>query len=204
MGKNITSSVPPDSNISDAVTASGENISHALLQLQTTLNTLIENSSGINSSQIIFAMFIAFIGALSAYLFNYFHWKMVEKKGKVSRISRGLSDLIGDLEEISVSYWVCDYMEEQQQEIHVAEISIKSKRHLISKYIRIISDELNTTKTALVKQNLEEFNLEIFDLVTGDGFESKTRVASKHKAMEIAKRCSDVKAMISSLEFCNK
>jgi len=201
VGKNISSLTPPDSNISDAVTASGENISDALLQIQTTLNSLIENSSGINSSQVIFAMFIAFIGALSAYLFNFFHWKMVEKKGKISKIAIGLSDLIHDLEEVSVSYWVCDYKEEKQQEIHVAEISIKSKRHLISKYIRIISTELNTIKTASVKQHLEEFNLDIFDLVTGDGFESKTRVASKQKAMEIAKRCSDVKAMISSLEF---
>ena len=189
------------SSLADNITALSSELGDSIDNLTTTLSSLLEPANSLTFTQFIFAIFVAFIGAFSAYLFNLFHWSMVEKKQKVSRSSLALSLLIKDLETTAVDYWIQGFKEKKHKKIHAAEISIKSKIRLVSKYIVLITPELNTQKTEYIKQKLEEFMLEIFDLVTGDEFESKTREPSKYKATKIAIRCSDIRAVISALDF---
>jgi hypothetical protein len=176
-----------------------ENISDAVMRLSETISSLHAPSIGITSEQVYFAVFIAFIGAFSAYLFNLFHWNMVNKKQRKDGISITLSVLVGELESISVTYWLNDYDKECKQKIHATEIAIKSKIRLIVRYIGILSAELNSKKLESKIKELDDFRFDIFELVTGDEFESASRIASKAKAIKISNRCSDVKAMISSL-----
>lgn len=189
------------SNLADNITALSGDLSGSIDKLTTTLSSLLEPANSLTFTQFIFAIFVAVIGAFSAYLFNLFHWSMVEKKQKTSRSALALSLLIKDLETTAVEYWIQGFKEKKHKKIHVAEISIKSKIRLISKYIDLIAPELDTHKTKNIKQKLEEFRYEIFDLVTGGEFESKARNPSKSKAMKIAIRCSDIRAVISSLDF---
>jgi hypothetical protein len=181
----------------DALSNDVSDVSGSIDRLTATLPTLLESASSSTFTQ---AAIVAFVGAFSAYLFNLFHWRMVEKKLKVSRIGLALDMLVKELESTAVDYWTQDFKEENHQQIHTAEIAIKSKIRLISRYIRLITPKLNTNKTTSTKQKLEDFGLEIFDLVTGDEFESKARKSSKPKAMKIAIRCSDIRALISALD----
>ena len=187
------------SDIAESLTSLGEDVGEAILQLESTIMSLLSTSSSVTFEKVLFAVFIAFIGAMSAYLFNYFHWKMIEKKQRVSNIGMALNSLVNDLESISIDYWVQDYKVNDIQEIHAIEILIKSKTRLISRYVPIFVCELHSGRNADKIKKLEEFRLDIFDLVTGDEFESKDRKASKPKALQIANRCSDIRAMISSL-----
>lgn len=208
MGKNVVllnskkPAVSENSNLdlAENITALNENLSASIDQLTTTLSSLLEPAGSFTSTQLIFAIFIAFIGAFSAYLFNLFHWSMVEKKKKISNMGLSLDFLIKDLESIAVDYWVQDFEKKSLKKMHASEISIKSNIRLISKYIVLLIPKLNTKDTA-IKQKFNEFSLEIFDIATGDDFESKNRKASKSKAAKIAFRCSDIRALISTLEF---
>lgn len=190
-----------DSKLIDAITSLNVDISEAITLLSTTLSAINTASGGITWLQLLSAIFVAFTGALSAYLFNLFHWRMVEKKQKISRTGGALNSLINELEIIAIDYWVKGYVEENKNEIHVTEISIKSKLFIISKYIKNITSKLNSNEMKSTKQKLENFNSGIFDLVTGDKFESKSRKASKSMALLISKRCSIIKAELSSLDF---
>ncbi len=193
--------VSVDSSFVEVISKTGDGINETLLKLETTLSSFLQNSNNITLTQVCFAAFVAFIGALSAYLFNLFHWKMVEKKRKIARQCFAVIALIDDLEKISVAYWVKDYNAEEIVQIHAEEISIKAKRHLMSKYIKLLSSDLRGKQTSSIKMKLEELDDEIFELLTGDGFETASRVGSKPRAFKIAKRFADVKVAILSLEF---
>lgn len=181
------------SNIAKSVSLLSEDLHAAIEQLTTTLATVITTSDSSHLS-----LFIpptsAIIGACSAYAFNFFHWKMVEKKKKESDICLALISLIGELESLTVDYWTQDYKEDDQK----AEIYIKSKIRLVVRYINNFSKKNKTNKTIDINAELDKFGLDIFDLITGDDFESKQRKASKQKAMKISYQCSDIKALISS------
>jgi len=190
-----------DSNITNAIDSLDKNLSEAITQLSTNLSSLLTPADDEFIVKILYAVLVVVIGAFSAYLFNFFHWKMVEKRNKVSKIGVTLSALISDLESVAVDYWIKDYKAEDKQQTQATEVLLKSKLRLVSRYIKIIFRELNTKKTESINQKIKKFGLEIFDLVTGDEFETTIKKASKQKATLISNQCTDVRAIISSLEF---
>ena len=187
------------SGIEEAIEKSGFLISNSIKTMDTNLTSLLSSSTIISILQM---MLVAVVGALSAYLFNVFHWKVVEKKKKISGATNELRDLINDLEKVSVEYWVRDYNEKDKESISVDEVSIKSKVRLISRYIQIVVSEIKNKKASQEIQKLDDFRSDIFDLVTGDEFESKDRKSSKGKAQKILNKCSDIRATILSLDMC--
>lgn len=129
------------------------------------------------------------MGALLGYFFNRFHWSWTDKKKKETDSFTKLSTLISELETLSVEYWTKDHDENDEKN----EVYIKSKIRLLTKYVRFID-----TKHELIKKELDDFLSDLFDLVTGDDFESKNRKASKQKAINISYRCADMNATVSS------
>lgn len=128
--------------------------------------------------------------------------RIVEKRQKISGARLALSTLISDLESVAVNYWLRDYTENDRLEIQAAEISIKTKIPLISNYTKLIAPQLGSNISASRKKKFEDFPLDIFDLATGDGFESVSKESSKSKAMKISKLCLEIKATILSLNSC--
>lgn len=173
-----------------------ESIEDSLAHIQSLLSSLNSLPVGIAITE---GVFIAVIGALSAYFFNYFHWNMVSKKNKVSELSTELSSLISELESVAVNYWLTPYCEESKEKSLAAEIAIKSKRHLASRYIRLVASELKAKKYASINRDLDDFDRDIFDLVTGDHFESHSRNISPVRASKIAKKCGKIKSVIIML-----
>lgn len=125
------------------------------------------------------------IGVVLGFFSNRFHWEYTEKKKKESESFEKLSNLISDIESLSVEYWTKDRDDENAKN----EVYIKSKIRLLSKYIRNIK-----TKDKSIKSELEHFSFDIFDIITGDDFESSQRKASKSKAISISRKCSDINA----------
>lgn len=183
-------------NLTENITILSEDISGSIDQISTTLTTFLETSNDLNWTKILFAAFVAFVGAFSAYAFNYFHWKMVEKKQKLTKVSEAMTSLITELERTSVEYWIQDYIKENHLQLQAMEISIKSKLRLVSRYTKIIKPYLKDKDATSNKQKLEDFESDIFDWASGEDFESISRKASKATAMKISNLCSDIKSSI--------
>ncbi|PHR52030.1 MAG: hypothetical protein COA48_02845 [Cycloclasticus sp.] len=179
--------------------SSAEGISNSLVQIESLLSRLMPAQEVITLNQSFYGLFVVFVGALSAYLFNYFHWKMVSKKNKLLGLCTAFTILINELERVSVLYWLTPYQRASQREAHTLEIQIKSNRQLISRYIKSISLQLSGKQYDPVKKKLNDFDQEMFDLITGDGFESQSREISKSKAAQISKRCVSIKAAVIML-----
>lgn len=196
-------SVLPDANVTDACSLPVAELTDAIKQLADTLSSSLAPPNELTLLQASLAVFIVVIGAFSAYFFNHLHWRMVAKKQKLSGVCLALSTLTSDLESVAVNYWLREYNKKDQLEIQAAEISIKTNILLISIYTKLIISQLNNKLSASEKQKFEDFPLEIFDLATGDGFESISKISSKTKAMKISTLCSNIKASILSLDFRN-
>lgn len=189
----------PDEALIQKLASSAEGISDSLIQIESLLSRLMPAQDVITLNQGLYGLFVVFVGALSAYLFNYFHWKMVSKKNKLSGLCTAFTSLINELERVSVLYWLTPYQRASQREAHTLEIQIKSNRQLTSKYIKSISLQLSGKQYDPVKKKLKDFDQEMFDLITGDGFESQSREISKSKAAQISKRCVSIKAAVIML-----
>lgn len=174
--------------ISDAFKANilaNENL-HDSFELVSSLLTLQSDNN--LSIKVLIPLISALVGALSAFLFNRFHWKMVEKKKKETDLFVKISTLIGELETLSVQYWIKDHNENDDEK----EVYLKSKFRLLNKYIRAID-----VKAKSIKNELVEFESDTFDLVTGEDFESKKRKASKQKAILITYKFSEIYVSVS-------
>lgn len=198
----INTSAPPGSSVTEAATLLAADLTEAMEQLAETLSSSLAASGNVTWLQALFAIFVVVAGAFSAYGFNYLHWQMVEKRQQISGTRLALSTLISDLESVAVNYWLRDYSEKDQLEIQASEISIKSKIPLISSYTKLITPQLSGNISVSRKQNFENFPLDIYDLATGDGFESVSKKSSKSKAMKISKLCLEIKTTILSLHSC--
>jgi hypothetical protein len=152
-------------------------------------STLVKNSNGNYDIKQFLPIISVILGALLGYFFNRFHWSWTEKKKKETESFSKLSTLISELEELSVDYWIKDNNEDDEKN----EVYIKSKIRLLTKYIRRIN-----TQNESIKNDLNEFVSDVFDLITGDDFESKDRKASKTKAIAISYKCADINATVAS------
>jgi hypothetical protein len=188
----------PESVVAESVGVIAGQVDHGLGQIHTALISLKEAYESSIQNQLGFALLVVVVGALSAYLLNLFHWRMVERRSKVARLARTLSTLIHELQSESVNYWAQEYRNENDHKMRCSEISIKSNLRLISRYVGLFVSELDKKDRDSYGGNLEDFKCDIFDLVTGDLFESKTRMRSSDKAMKIANKCSDARAIMSS------
>lgn len=189
-----------NSSLTENITALSSDLSGSIDQLATTLVSLLETANSLTFTQFLFAAFVAVVGALSAYIFNYLHWKMVEKKQKLSKVSEVMAALITELEKLSVDYWIEGYDEDKRLQIQAVEVSIKSKLRLISRYTKIIAPYLKNKQATSNKQKLEDFESDIFDWASGDDFESTGRKASKATAMKVSNLCADIKSTIITFE----
>lgn len=162
-----------------------ENIKNSIGVFSSILATHSDSSLSI---KLYIPLISALVGAFSAFIFNRFHWQWTEKKKKETDLFYKISAIISELETLAIEYWTKDRSDSDEK----SEVSIKSKMRLIQKYIRAIN-----VRDKSIENELNQFASDIFDLVTGDDFESKRRRASKAKAISISYKCADIFVSIS-------
>ena len=140
----------------------------------------------------------ALLGAASAYLFNYFHWKIVESKNTISSLCKLITDTIDTLEQSSVHYW----LEESFDKASVGkqfEITIKAKCEVLGRQTEQLFAKINTNQPASRTLKIRQAVNDIYDIATGGDFESLNRKADPVKAAKIGRLCTKVKVEVLAL-----
>jgi len=153
-----------------------------------------------STSSVLEPAIVVIIGAFTAYLFNLFHWRMVENRKSITNISDGLIQLILRLEDVSVNYWLSCYAGgDNEIERQVSEIKIKSDLLLIAKFSKTLLNKTTPRNNISIGEDLENQISILFDLATGGEFESKTRLPSKSNASKISTACVKLRFQIAEL-----
>lgn len=186
-------------DISTAIGEMNSKLNGSINDLSTTLTSAIHQLNDQSTlEKLLFAMFVVFIGALSAYIFNHLHWRYVQNKQNTSSMGKSLIELIDKLEILSVKYWVQEYCTDDSEDHCISEIEIKTLLRQIGKYTTAFNKSMKCRDSSKKAEMLTDFVSEAYDLITGDGFESATRAPSKPKATKIARECSDARVVILS------
>jgi hypothetical protein len=100
------------------------------------------------------------------------------------------------LDQVSVDYWLRNYDENIDPGV---EIKIKSLHRLVTSYTSSFNG--SCPKESKLASDLTDFSARIFDVITGDDFESRLRVLSKPKAGAISRQCSQIRAKLCKAKF---
>ena len=182
---------------------SAANDSISIVDLQESINALSASILKASGSGFVDALFVAIAGglagAIAAVVFSHLHWKTVNKRESLSLLATSLQDIVLELETVSIKYWLVDAKEQIPSENQTSEIRIKSCMKLVTRYARILSSfQLKGEQAKLVTQ-VVDFQDNIYDIATGDEFESSARVASPEKATKISYKCSALRASLTEL-----
>jgi hypothetical protein len=193
-----------DSNgkVVEVLTELNKNIDNSLSKLTTGLTDTMNSVSGLTTGQVLFSLVIVVVGALSAWLFNYLHWKVVRKTDQKTKVADGLVSLLGELEPVAIKYWLEDFDIQKQSSIEVDEIKLKSILKLFASQVgllnEIIGERSPQKPLGLV---LEQSANKLFDVVTGGDFETHSRKRSKFTASKISNLCAQTKMKIYDFSF---
>ncbi|WP_036301757.1 hypothetical protein [Methylotenera sp. L2L1] len=154
-------------------------------------------------------IFAVLLGSFAAYSFTRYHWAHAEKKKKEAESFNKISNLISEIEEIAVEYWTKDHSQEDIKN----EVKLKSKFKLLTRYVKYVEEKrepklmqlsrylkIVNVKQGSIKKELEQFNSKLYDLTTGDEFESIHREAAKSTASRVSFLCAEMKGTL--LVFC--
>jgi hypothetical protein len=139
----------------------------------------------------------AIVGAASAFIFNLFHWRIVEKRHAITAIGNALIEIISHLEESAIDYWLCADISNLKK----LEISIKSYNKVNRKLISELNSKISNNVYTSTKVKLTNFGNEIFDLTTGGDFETEALKNEPVKAAKISLMCSSTKADILKMMY---
>ncbi|MDH0053813.1 hypothetical protein [Pantoea ananatis] len=167
--------------------------------LNSGLTNIAEAISSSGSNSLSDGIWLALIGALSAFLFNIVQKRYEKSSVKLSKSGEATLSLIKELEAISVEYWLKGYDDKDIEKSQLSEINIKAMLMTLDANIKTIIDNLPMVNKTENKTYLRDFSSGIYDLASGGDFESTSRRANRRTASKIARKCSDAKAMLLKL-----
>lgn len=150
------------------------------------------------SQSVLLPLFVGFFGAYAAYIFATRQANLAEKKRKKSRLAVELLELIKQLQDNSVDYWCTDYSDQLKTKLEVKEAQI----HAGIMLAQSMSEELTFTdmtngERIELQAALKEFISVAYDEITGGGFETASRTASKTRVKRIVNLCINARANVS-------
>jgi hypothetical protein len=141
------------------------------------------------------AIIASIVGAFSAFIFNIFHWQIVDKRNNLTSLGKLVDSTIQELEAKAVKYWVASEAI-QLEDKKSLEIEIKSYCLLNNKLIIEFNAKISDKASISTMHSLNSFKDDIYDLVTGGEFESVSRVSEPRKAGKISKMCTKARSEV--------
>ncbi len=176
-----------------------ESLAHAVMA-RTEYLIALESSLDSIWAAILISVAGGISAALAAYLFTCFHSRSVRKKENCAHMARNLNEQILILEEKSIYYWLSDF-DKNDETLQTSEaLSIKSILTVLRSLTQAMPAHLIKKENELLNE-LKCFNGDMYDLITGEDFESKDRQSSKNKATKISKKCGIMRSKIVKLEY---
>jgi len=152
------------------------------------------------------AIFLLLLAGGTAFLFNYLHWRIQEKKKSILSTASTLNEYLDNLELEALNYWSKNFEDKGNPETQkkILEIRIKS----LLKVSRRVINELaaKDLQSILPSENLKlnNFSSQIFDLVTGEPFEDDDYDKDFTKCAKISNKINEVKVIILKIMNSNR
>ena len=149
------------------------------------------------------ALYIALIAGLCAttvaFIYNKIHWYSVRKRDARIKIAETIIEIVTLLDESSVDYWMRNYAKKLSRDNKKTEIKIKSYLGQINILIPSVVQSVSFMSREKNKKELSQLHSDLYDLITGDDFETSSRKVDVVKADQISNKCLTLRVMLTKL-----
>ncbi|ELY3756176.1 hypothetical protein ACX4ER_000943 [Cronobacter dublinensis] len=153
------------------------------------------------SSSLITALISTACAATAAFIYNKIHWHSVIKRENKTKLLESISDVVSELRVDAINYWLRGYSKKAAKSLLEEEMRIKASLSIINSTIPIYVSKLSSRSQKNIEPKLRAFHDELFDIITGDDFESQNRKQDKSKVALISTKCVAFRVMLSTITF---
>lgn len=177
------------------------------------MNTIIETASSdivwaiqhppktpLLSASLITALISTTCAATAAFAYNKIHWHSVVKRETRIKLLESISDVVSELRTDAISYWLKGYSKKSAKTLLEEEMRIKASLSIINSTITIYSSKISRRRRKEIESKLREFHDELYDVITGDDFETQVRRQDKGKVSAISTKCVAFRVMLNSIK----
>ncbi|WP_338570651.1 hypothetical protein VRB37_16860 [Erwinia billingiae] len=152
------------------------------------------------SATLITALISTLCAATAAFFYNRLHWYFVNKRERRTKIVEALVEIVGELRVDSVSYWLKGYSRKASKDLLNEEMRIKSSLQIMNSSIDDYIERVPVWGRGKIEVSMKSYHDELYDVITGDDFESQGRKVDKAKAAQISNKCAAFKVYMNSLK----
>ncbi len=153
------------------------------------------------SSSLITALISTICAATAAFAYNKVHWRSVVKRETKTKLLESISDVVNELRSDAISYWLKGYSKKSAKSLLEEEMRIKASLNIINSTITIYVQQESRWKRKDIEAQLRVFHDELFDIITGDDFESQARKQDKAKVSAISTKCVAFRVLLNTIKF---
>ncbi len=153
------------------------------------------------SASLITALISTMCAATVAFIYNKIHWHSVIKREAKTKLLESISDVVNELRTDAISYWLKGYSKKSAKSLLEEEMRIKASLNIINSTITIYVSQVPKFKRKQVESKLRSFHDELFDIITGDDFETQTRKQDKGKVSAISTKCVAFRVLLNTIKF---
>ncbi len=153
------------------------------------------------SSSLITALISTTCAATAAFIYNKIHWRSVVKREAKTKLLESISDVVNELRTDAISYWLKGYSKKSAKSLLEEEMRIKASLNIINSTITIYVSQVSRLKRKEIESKLRGFHNELFDIITGDDFETQTRKQDKGKVSAISTKCVAFRVLLNTIKF---
>lgn len=191
---------------------------HTTSSIKSSLDNINKTVSTLPDGAVALSFLSALLGALvasiAAGLFNYLQLKANAKTRKTSYLANQAKTQIKAFEKICIEYWLAEEAQNNTTSMKALATRIKSEHQMLLATCKLFSEHISSfniiytycsylkSKSNYVKsiENdnaiLKKFTATIFEISTGNEFESLSRTAQPKTASQISKKCSNACVML--------
>lgn len=152
------------------------------------------------SSSLITALISTTCAATAAFIYNKIHWHSVVKRETKTKLLESISDVVNELRTDAISYWLKGYSKKSAKSLLEEEMRIKASLSIINSTITIYISKESWRRKKDVESKLRAFHNELFDIITGDDFETQGRKQDKGKVSAISTKCVSFRVLLNTIK----
>ncbi|HHT3528077.1 hypothetical protein ACVGWG_16560 [Enterobacter asburiae] len=153
------------------------------------------------SSSLITALISTVCAATAAFIYNKIHWHSVVKRETKTKLLESISDVVNELRTDAISYWLKGYSKKSAKSLLEEEMRIKASLNIINSTITIYVSQISLLKRKGIESKLRAFHNELYDIITGDDFETQGRKQDKGKVSAISTKCVAFRVLLNTIKF---
>lgn len=170
-------------------------IKSSLIDISQSLHKMSDSS--LSESAVKLAVISALSGAIAAFIFNLIQWRITKGRERREALEKGILDQLSRLCVDLTTYWMRD-QEPEKSANAISEMNIKSDLKTLDRLIKLYYASFPYFLVPKSRGEVELLYSDLFDVATGEDFESQNRTASPKIARQVSSKLADIRIRIVS------